>query len=472
MPVPGVDPSLDANFDDAEPGIVPETIGGLFPNYGAPFIGTNFTAELAKLTAGQRIQVAEIQKRLAEATVKVTKAEEALADFVTTGRQTEKDLAKLHELRDNLARSMRDRALRQYTGESAKYLRLVLQSKDVNSLRRRTDFIAQAQRRDASLVQSYRQNAKSLEDKKAAFEEVKKSYQFEIDQIKLQQASLQKDFDSLSGLLGALQSPVAFEGFVFPVQPPYSYIDTYGAPRMTGSKYQHQHQGVDIFAREGTPLVATKRGIVFSIGVARLGGNRVWLKDTDGTCYYYAHLKAFAAGLYENKIVESGEILGYVGITGNAVGTPPHLHYEIHPQCGGPTNPTPILNAVENGNLEAYVAAVRPVFGKGVLQGATATPGSTIAGAPGITSPTTLAGPLIGNAPGGGQAVVPTSGVLRPSTPVSLAAPKGNSVPVPQPTTLPPTTKPPPSTKLGDTTTSVDPNSTQAKIKTTRKTKQ
>jgi murein DD-endopeptidase MepM/ murein hydrolase activator NlpD len=469
LPVPGVDPSLDANFDDAIPEEVPLN-AQVFSTYGAPAIGTNFAIELAKLTAGQRIQVLEIQKRLADSTGKVTKAQAALEEYINTGRQNGKDLEKLHQLRDNLARSMRQRALRQYTGESAKYLRLVLESKDVNSLRRSTDFVAQAQRRDASLVQSYRQNAKSLEAKQLAFEEVKKSYQFELDEIKKQKESLQKDFDSLSGLLGALQSPVAFEGFVFPVQPPYSYIDTYGADRMNGSKYQHKHQGTDIFAREGTPLVATKRGIVFSIGVAKLGGNRVWLKDTDGTCYYYAHLKAFAAGLYENKIVESGEVLGYVGVTGNAVGTPPHVHYEIHPRCGGPTNPTPILNAVENGNLEAYVAAVRPVFGSGLLEGSTAAPGltapgSTVAGSSSSVIPTTTpAAPLIGNAPGGGRAVVPTSAVVRPAASATpRAVPQGNNVPTPQPTTLAATTKPVPSTKFGDTTTSSPPTTKKGK---------
>jgi murein DD-endopeptidase MepM/ murein hydrolase activator NlpD len=450
MPLPDAD--LTVNYDDSDE--VPLN-NQTFSTYGAPTINASFTSELAKLTAGQRAQVLEIQKRLADSAEKVHTAEESLSQYIATGRQNQTDIAKLNQLRDTLAKSMRQRALRQYTGESAKYLRLIIESKDVNSLRRRTDFIAQAQRRDASLVQSYRQNAKVLEAKQLAFEEVKKSYQFQLDEIKTQKDALQKDFDSLSALLGALQSPVAFEGFVFPVQPPYSYIDTYGAPRMTGTSFQHQHQGVDIFAREGTPLVATKRGIVFSIGIARLGGNRVWLKDTDGTCYYYAHLQNFAAGLYENKIVESGEVIGFVGITGNAAGTPPHLHYEIHPQCGGPTNPTPILKAVENGNLEAYVAAVRPVFGKGLLEGAV--PGSTVPAKPGTvgtTAPSTVSqAPLVGNAPGGGLAVVPTSGVVRPVTNGSVVVPKGNNVPVPQPTTLPPTTIAPPSTKFGDTTT-------------------
>ncbi len=447
--VPGVDPSTGANFDDALPEEVPLT-GFSASTYGSPFIGTSFAAELAKLTAGERQRVLDIQARLAEATKRVDAAKDSLEALTNSGRQSQDDLANLHALRDRLAVSMRQRALRQYTGESARYLRLILEAKDLNVLRRRTDLISQAQRRDAALVQTYRQSARSLEEETAQFNAIKEARQFEIDQLVADQAALTKDFDSLSALLGALDAPVAFEGFVFPVQPPYAYIDTYGADRMMGSAFQHQHQGVDIFAREGTPVVATKRGVVYSIGVARLGGNRVWLKDVDGTCYYYAHLVSFASGLYENKIVESGEVLGFVGTTGNAVGTPPHLHYEIHPQCGGPTNPTPILKAVENSNLEQYVAAVRPVFGGGQLPTGAAPVVTTVPGAqpqPGVTVASTRPGqgappPLIGNAPGGSTKVVPTSGVLRPAATLkAVAVPQGNKVTIPPPTTAPPSTK-------------------------------
>ncbi len=447
--VPGVDPSTGANFDDALPEEVPLT-GFAASTYGSPFIGTSFAAELAKLTAGERQRVLDIQARLAEATKRVDAAKDSLEALTNSGRQSQADLAKLHALRDQLAVSMRQRALRQYTGESARYLRLILEAKDLNVLRRRTDLISQAQRRDAALVQTYRQSARSLEEETAQFNAIKEARQFEIDQLVADQEVLKKDFDSLSALLGALDAPVAFEGFVFPVQPPYAYSDTYGADRMMGSPFQHQHQGVDIFAREGTPVVATKRGVVYSIGVARLGGNRVWLKDVDGTCYYYAHLVAFASGLYENKIVESGEVLGFVGTTGNAVGTPPHLHYEIHPQCAGPTNPNPILNAVENSNLEQYVAAVRPVFGGGQIPTGAAPAATTVPGAPqpGATSVSTRPGQgalpaLVGNAPGGSTRVVPTSGVLRPAATVKgVPVPQGNKVTIPPPTTAPPATKP------------------------------
>jgi murein DD-endopeptidase MepM/ murein hydrolase activator NlpD len=439
--VPGVDPTTDASFDDALPEEVPFT-GAVASTYGAPFTGTSFAAELAKLTAGERQRALDIQARLATATARVEEAKKSLSDLTSSGRQSRDDLARLNSLRDKLAVSMRQRALRQYTGESARYLRLILEAKDLNVLRRRTDLISQAQRRDAALVQSYRQSAKSLEVEEAKFNAIREARQFEIDQLADEEAKLKKDFDELTALLGALQAPLAFEGFVFPVQPPYAYTDTYGADRMNGTQFEHKHQGVDIFAREGTPVIATKRGVVYSIGVARLGGNRLWLKDVDGTCYYYAHLVAFASGLYENKIVESGEVLGFVGTTGNAVGTPPHLHYEIHPQCEGPTNPTPILNAVENANLEQYVAAVRPVFGGGALPSGSSpstTPAVTVPGAGTTSLPVTIPGagapPLVGNAPGGSTKVVPTSGVVRRATSVPLPVPSVRKLTVPPPTT-------------------------------------
>jgi hypothetical protein len=148
--------------------------------------------------------------------------------------------------------------------------------------------------------------------------------------------------------------------WVFPVEAPYTYVDTYGAPRMTGTKYAHPNQGADIFAKLGTPVVAVTSGTVFSIGVGELAGNRLWFKSDSGACFYYAHLSSFDKSLFEQKSVAAGAVLGFVGTTGNADGTPPHLHFETHPGCGGPVNPTPILKAIEEGHAERLPALLKP----------------------------------------------------------------------------------------------------------------
>ena len=137
-------------------------------------------------------------------------------------------------------------------------------------------------------------------------------------------------------------------GFAFPVRAPYSYVDTYGAPRMEGSKYYHRHEGTDIFALKGTPVVAVVDGVLENVGTATLGGIKLWLRSPgDNWTYYYAHLNGYAPGVTNGKRVKKGEVIGYVGNTGNAQGTPPHVHFETHVPSGAPTNPYPILRRVD-----------------------------------------------------------------------------------------------------------------------------
>ena len=119
-----------------------------------------------------------------------------------------------------------------------------------------------------------------------------------------------------------------------------SVRDTFGAPRPGDRK----HQGIDIFARRGTPVVATTRGIVARLGENRLGGTVVWVLGPAGDRHYYAHLDS-VANIRTGQRVEAGDVLGTVGTTGNARGTPPHLHYGIYRRMSGAVNPFPLLAA-------------------------------------------------------------------------------------------------------------------------------
>ncbi len=150
-------------------------------------------------------------------------------------------------------------------------------------------------------------------------------------------------------------SQIYIEGVVFPIEWPYEIplIDSWGFPRMMGSADAHWHEGIDIFAPEGTPLLATERGIVTKIGSGRLGGLRLWLRGESGTDWYYAHLSGFVRGLTEGQLVEAGDVIGYVGDTGNAVGTPFHLHMQVHPNGGDPVNPYPLLKVVSDREIAA-----------------------------------------------------------------------------------------------------------------------
>lgn len=144
----------------------------------------------------------------------------------------------------------------------------------------------------------------------------------------------------------AAGSEIVIRGFVFPVGEPYSFIDSWGFPRMTGTEYQHGHQGTDIMADFGTPLYAVERGVVIRVGNDVLGGQKLWVKGQSGTYYYYAHLQAFVEGVGEGTPVEAGDVVGFVGDTGNAKGGAPHLHFQVHPGGGAPVNPYGLLRVV------------------------------------------------------------------------------------------------------------------------------
>ncbi len=120
----------------------------------------------------------------------------------------------------------------------------------------------------------------------------------------------------------------------FPVQPRCAFWNTFGASRDGGAR---AHEGTDIAADEGKEVYAARAGTISKIyldSATNRGGNSFRLTAADGTYFFYGHLSAFAEGLKAGQKVSAGQVLGYVGHTGNAGGVN-HLHFEIHPG-GGP----------------------------------------------------------------------------------------------------------------------------------------
>ncbi len=131
---------------------------------------------------------------------------------------------------------------------------------------------------------------------------------------------------------------------VFPVGGKHSYSNDYGAPRSQGG-----HQGNDIMAVRGVPVRAVADGTIKRLTRAEtgLGGIWIWLLDTRGNEYYYAHLNEITAGLEAGTAVTAGQVIGTVGNTGDARYGAMHLHFEIHPGGGGAVNPYTDLLAVD-----------------------------------------------------------------------------------------------------------------------------
>jgi murein DD-endopeptidase MepM/ murein hydrolase activator NlpD len=122
---------------------------------------------------------------------------------------------------------------------------------------------------------------------------------------------------------------------------PVRITDSWGAARAGGRR----HEGIDIFAPKGTPVISTTRGIVSRVGTNRLGGLVVGVLGPGLEWHYYAHLDRHGA-FREGDLVRSGDVLGYVGNSGNARTTPSHLHYGIY--RNGPHNPFPHLSAARS----------------------------------------------------------------------------------------------------------------------------
>lgn len=127
------------------------------------------------------------------------------------------------------------------------------------------------------------------------------------------------------------------------------------------------HKGLDIFAKEGTPLVAVSDGVVSQKLVGDLSGISVEITDDHGIQYFYAHLSKWAPGIRVGQRVERGDVIGFVGHTGNAISTPDHVHFEVQPG-GIPVPPKPFvdrwLELAEQRALELVAAKTGTVLAR------------------------------------------------------------------------------------------------------------
>ena len=146
---------------------------------------------------------------------------------------------------------------------------------------------------------------------------------------------------AFSARANALFAPLNGDGLQMPVVgvTPRNLYNSWHEPRDGGKR---KHTGIDIFAPRGTAVVAVKDGVITYIGDQPKGGLCLWLSTDNGASFYYAHLDRWAPGMYEGMEVHSGDLLGYVGNTGNAKTTPPHLHFAIN-ENDEMVNPYPIL---------------------------------------------------------------------------------------------------------------------------------
>jgi peptidoglycan LD-endopeptidase LytH len=137
----------------------------------------------------------------------------------------------------------------------------------------------------------------------------------------------------------AAAPPVAAGGVACLMEPPYSYVDTWGAPRSGG----RSHQGTDVMAPYGAQVYAYTAGVVSRESTSTSGGIQLYLLGANGVEYFYAHLSRYAVPA--GTRVRAGQLVAYNGQSGNARYTAPHVHFEVHPGGPGsaPVNPYPYV---------------------------------------------------------------------------------------------------------------------------------
>ena len=182
-----------------------------------------------------------------------------------------------------------------------------------------------------------------------------------------------------AGASGGVPNPI-----IFPVVGPYNYTNDFGDPRPQG-----RHEGNDILAPKKSPVVATEDGKIKFWTTSARAGCMLYLYGASGTTYLYVHLNNDVTmandnrgkcvpggsnwpGLKDGQRVVAGQAIGYVGDSGDADGTP-HLHFEIHPNNGGPANPYPHLNRATRVLFAAPPGSAVTLSLKGLVLAANAT---------------------------------------------------------------------------------------------------
>ena len=309
---------------------------------------------------------AELQRIAAS----LNEAESAYAQVRDAVEATEARVAELAERLAEIQVLLEGRVVEAFmSGGSGGELGALLSSDSFAEFSDRLEYVGKLVETDADLAAEAEVNREQLTREQAQLEVLAQRRQEEAEQLRAQQASANAETSKLTSLVENLKAKYAEEQAaleelqlaqssggggggdsggggpapqgngaiqVCPVAGPNSFVDSFGAPRSGG----RSHQGQDLLAPLGTPVVAVHDGNAVQ-NYNSLGGNSVLLYHDGGDYTYYAHLDSYGASGH----VSTGTVIGQVGSTGNA-GSINHLHFEYHPGGGAAANPYSMLTAV------------------------------------------------------------------------------------------------------------------------------
>jgi murein DD-endopeptidase MepM/ murein hydrolase activator NlpD len=279
-----------------------------------------------------RAEAEQLNRQLSDAQARRAQLEDAIAD-------AQREIPALRARVEGLDDAVRERAVELYVGQVDR-LEMVFGAASVLQGTRAAHVVRVLADRARQLAGTLRATARKLELREGELAREREELLLTIaslvplrelfqQRVRAASAAYERLADAVErvGRNGAARCPV--DGFVV-------FADDFHQARPGGAL----HQGIDMTAAAGVAVVALVGGAVrHDVGGA--GGNAAWLAGTDGVSYYYAHFSRYEGA---DRVVEAGEVIGYIGATGDATG--PHLHFEMHPGGGAAVDPYPLLLAL------------------------------------------------------------------------------------------------------------------------------
>jgi murein DD-endopeptidase MepM/ murein hydrolase activator NlpD len=298
------------------------------------------TSAPADPVSDARAKVAAAQKAADEAAARYADAETRMGQLSDEIDRLQQQIVQNEALIQPLRAAAARRAVTVYkdSGSGAEFAAI---EEDPLHAARRLKLLDEAHAEDTGAVARLGRVQNELDRQRKDIEARRAEHSGVLDQLQAEARRLGSELTEArkaAAAIGGVQSGVSVGGLICPINGPVSFVDSWGDARGGG----RSHEGVDLMAPRGTPNVAVVSGSI-TMRSGGLAGNGVYLKGDDGNEYRYFHLDSYEGG---PRQVSQGDVVGYVGNTGDASGGATHTHFEIHPGGGGAVNPYPAVRAV------------------------------------------------------------------------------------------------------------------------------